>query len=193
MCKRIAFALAALLWVTAARAEPARGFMVQAQLQNDLIVQSGLAPNTGGYSLLPIVRLGYSGRRLSAALEASYSTFVIDTGNSIGLHVIALGPSIQPVVWRSHDGNARLAAVVGGSIGGAIESNGSGTTSNENVVIGGFNVGLAGHFFPHPNFAAGLEVGVRVLWVDDIRTTTTTLFTVAALYAALSVLFVAGS
>ena len=189
-----AFLLASLLTAGAARAEPAHGFMVQAQLQNDLVIAPGLTTFVGNFSLMPIIRLGWSGWRLSAALEASYSTYATSSsGNDVGLHVIAVGPVIQPVAWRSRDGSARLAAVLGANVGGAIVTSSSGSSSNESVVVGGFNAGLAGHFFPHPNFAAGLEVGVRVQFVNESGSGSSTLLSFASLYAALSLMFVAGS
>jgi hypothetical protein len=90
MHKVLAFALASLLSAAVARAEPARGFMLQAQLQSNLLVSPGLATYVGNFGLLPVVRLGYSGWRLAAAVEANYSTFVASSGNnSDGLHVIS--------------------------------------------------------------------------------------------------------
>jgi len=88
-------------------------------------------------------------RRLAVAAELNYGSFaeVRSGGRDSGLHVIALGPHFQPVVWRSADRNARLALAIGFNVGAAVQD---GTTSSESSVTGGFNFGLLGNYFPPP-------------------------------------------
>lgn len=184
-----------------ARAEPATGFMLQGQIAANLVVAPGLGAYVENFSVMPSLRLGAQFRPLAFAVELNYSTFNQSNsgpgGGSFGYHVLAVGPDIQPVVWRSADGNARLSPVLGFNVGGVIaasSSGGGGGSMNTNYITGGLNGGLLGNYFLHRNFALGLEGGVRAQFVSIGGSgSTSTLYTVASIYVALSLTFVAGS
>jgi hypothetical protein len=178
-------ALMALALPSVTRAEPAQGFMLQGELALTGNVFESIV-TASSVSLVPTLRLGALLRNLSVALEAAYDGS--DDGNQHSLHLFAFGANVQPVVWRSADGMARLNVVLSAFGGAGIqkEPNGFGTTT-KTTGFGGFAAGIGGHYFLHRSFALGLESGVRAQFVDASN-----LEKFAALYVALVGTFVAG-
>jgi hypothetical protein len=180
-----------LLLCSPAHAEPATGFLVQGQIASNLMI-AGLNAYGPSFSVMPSLRLGGQLRRLAIAAELNYSSFAaLDGGNGTdtGLHLIAIGPHFQPIIWQSADRNARLAIACGFNLGAAVSTRSTNaSSSSESWVTGGFNAALHGSYFLHPSFAVGFESGVRTQIVnadgDHI--------VVASLYVALSMTFVAG-
>jgi hypothetical protein len=186
-----------LCGATVAEAEPANGFMMQGEIAANLVL--GGAQFFSSVSPLPSLRLGGSWRRVAAALEVNYSTFATShTNNGFtstnDFHVVALGPVVEPVLWRSAEDHARLYAVVGFNLGavisGSSSSGGGGASfSNHNGdILGGFNLGLLGQYFIHRNFALGVEGGIRAQFVN----VSSTLYSVADAYVGLVLTFIAG-
>jgi hypothetical protein len=69
-----------------------------------------------------------------------------------------------------------------------------GASDTDSSVTGGLSAGLLGHYFLHRNFALGLEGGIRAQFVNlGTGPSSSTLYSVAAIYVALSLSFVAGS
>lgn len=189
--KRAVVVVAILLAGSPARAEPATGFMVQGLIASNLII-GGVSAYGPSFTVMPALRLGGQLRRLAIAAELNYASFAsLDSGNGAdtGIHLIAIGPNLQPVIWQSADRNARLAISCGFNIGAAISTrSGSTTSSSDSWVTGGFQGALHGSYFLHPSFALGFESGVRTQIVNADGDH----LVVASLYVALSLTFVAG-
>jgi len=170
-----------------ARAEPATGFMVQGLIASNLMVGGAYyGPN---FTVMPALRLGGQLRRIAVAAELNYSTFAELDGTDNGLHLIAVGPNLQPVIWASAEGNARLAIACGFNVGAVVQTRSSSTSSrSDSFVTGGFNGALHGGYFLHPSFAPGPAGGVRA----QIFNFEGDHVVVAAVYVALSLTFVAG-
>ncbi|MDI7269894.1 MAG: hypothetical protein QME96_18030 [Myxococcota bacterium] len=170
----------------------ASGFMIQGLVGGTRVWSSfrGMQPFAEPVSVL---RIGGMWDTMAVAANVSFFAVAQPEGDYEGIHVLSLGPDLELFVWSSADGAARLYVLAGFNLGVGIDEEAAPPSPDpefdetEFDFVGGFCLGLGGHYFLHRNFALGVEIGSRTLFIDDpiIRA-------ISSLYAALSITFVAG-
>jgi len=140
--------------------EQATGFFMQGLIALNFNMYSGYY--YGSTHVLPILRLGGQLDKLAVAAEINYSTVNFGTGSSSGgSHLISVGASFQPSLWRSLNSDVHLDLVLGGGAGALIFSGGD----TDAYPLGHLNVALGAHYFPSPHFGIGMEPGFRLQFI----------------------------
>ena len=164
--------------------EPATGLLLQGQLALNLTVSGGYSYYVGPFNLMPMFRIGWQFKRWALAADINYSSFSIgDDGSSGGMHLISIGPNVQPTLWRSRKKDVQLTLVAGFGVGTVVMTDDSGP--DETAVLGHLVLGLGTHYFPSRHFGFGMETGIRVQFVR-LGSGSDPLLTVAVLYVAIS-------
>jgi len=189
---------AAQLVPSAPDESPASGFMVQGVMSAS--VSAGLMKCVGDtcFSDAAIggaLRLGGLWEMLAVGLDVRYAGVSVP-GSGEGLHMVTAGPDLEFFVWRSAEGRARLYLLAGVDLGAAILDRESSDPyyrpEDDADLLAGLTLGLGGMCFLHRNFALGMEVGARTLFVRDDEATDDETVASAAFFAALSGTFVVG-
>ncbi len=172
----------------------ASGFMIQG------LVGGAVTPASFGPWSTGALRIGAMLDTMAISANVSFFAYAEPKGDYYGVHLLTFGPDIEWFVWSSADGAARLYLMTGFNLGaGIFEDKAYYDPYEEPTVdeteadfIGGFGLGLGGHYFLHRNFALGVEIGSRTLFIDYSDAPSDEVVAISSLYAALSITFVAG-